>query len=556
MNETIINLDGLKKSQLATKPKKIILFVLPYFVGKVDAIGIKTRSYLAFPYGPLTIATYVNSKSQTGSQVDIVDLNLIEEDINILEYTKKIINNEQPDFIGFSFMFDTSFIYLKELSEELKKTNPNIIQIAGGAAATTGASEILHEIITLDAICHSEGEMAIKNLLDSRLPYQEFEKDPWVIRKNILRKPNPVYVDSLDEVIDLNYKYVNVERYSMRESFSPFAVYRYEKNIKQFFLVTSRGCPFKCTFCAEPALHGSNMRFASVDSIIKHIQNLHDTYGINVLTIYDDQLLIDVPRAKELFTQLARFNLRIEMPNGVTAVFIDDELALLMKKAGVDTIALAIESGSEYVLKNIINKPLRIPKLKKVMKSLRNAKIFVQGFFVIGMPGETDEHRQETLNLIKDIDLDWASFSVAGPVRGSELYENAKKNGWLPKEYTVGKFVSNSAVMNIPGYDNEKIMSNAIEFNIQCNFIESRAVRMGDWETARRLFQEVTERANNHAVAHYFLSLTEEKLGLYISSQKNKEIAINLFNTDSKWTNINQKYSITELKFENINCAV
>jgi radical SAM superfamily enzyme YgiQ (UPF0313 family) len=298
------------------------------------------------------------------------------------------------------------------------------------------------------------------------------------------------------------------------------------------------------------------MRYASVDSIIAHIEKLHQQYGLNVLTIYDDQLLIDVPRAKDLFKRLTKFKLRIEMPNGVTAVFIDDELAMLMKEAGVDTIALAIESGSEYVLKNIINKPLRIPKLRKVMKSLRTANIFVQGFFVIGMPGELDSHRQETLDLIRDIDLDWASFSVAGPVRGSQLYEDAKRNGWLPKEYSVGNFISNSAVMKIPGYDNQKIMNAAMEFNIISNFIESRAMRLGDWETARRLFKEVTERADKHAVAHYFLALVEERMGLKAESEINMTIALNIFEKDQKWRAIAEKYNIFNVKINEENAQM
>ncbi len=499
-----VDVSTLVKKKIGHGRRKAVIFVLPYFVGRVDALGAKTRSYLAFPYGPLTIATYVDRASVTGSQVVIEDLNLLSDSQNILSHIDNVIERDEPDVVGFSFMFDTSFSHLRDFSQHIKKSKPNLIQIVGGAAATTATVEILNELPAINAVCYSEGEKAVKDLLDSEDMASELLNHPWVTVTTANKKTQSVYVDHLDQVIDLNYEFVDVEKYSMRESFSPFATYRYETNVKQFFLVTSRGCPFKCTFCAEPALHGANMRFASVDSIIDHVRKLKNKYGINVLTLYDDQLLIDVPRAKELFTRLAEFDLRIEMPNGVTAVFIDDELATLMKVAGVDTIALAIESGSEYVLKNIINKPLRIPKLKKVMKSLRAANIFVQGFFVIGMPGETDEHRIETLNLIRDIDLDWASFSVAGPVRGSQLYQEAKEKGWLPKEYSVGNFISNSAVLNIPGYDNQKIMDCAVEFNLVSNFINSRALRNNDLATAERLFMEVSERAEKHAFAHFF----------------------------------------------------
>lgn len=539
-----VNTDLLVKKKISAKKRKAVIFVLPYFVGKVDALGAKTRSYLAFPYGPLTIATYVNKTSITKSEVIIEDLNLVPDIDDIRSRIDQALKIEKPEVVGFSFMFDTSFSYLRDLSTYIKSAYPNVIQVVGGAAATTASTEILNELASIDAVCYSEGEKAVKDLLDSEDISKELVKAPWVIRENINKKPESVYVDHLDEVIDLNYEFVNVEKYSMRESFSPFATYRYESNVKQFFLVTSRGCPFKCTFCAEPALHGANMRFATVDSIIDHVRKLKEKYGINVLTLYDDQLLIDVPRAKELFSRLAEFKLRIEMPNGVTAVFIDDELAILMKSAGVDTIALAIESGSEYVLKNIINKPLRIPKLRKVMKSLRLADIFVQGFFVIGMPGETDEHRKETLNLIKDIDLDWASFSVAGPVRGSQLYEEAKEKGWLPKEYSVGNFVSNSAILNIPGYDNQKIMDCAVEFNLISNFVNSRALRNNDLETAKRLFMEVSERAEKHAFAHFYLAHVENLLGNKIEYLKNLNIANEIFSSDEKWMRFANKYDI------------
>jgi anaerobic magnesium-protoporphyrin IX monomethyl ester cyclase len=543
-----VSIENLMPQKLSSHPRKMLLFVLPYFVGKVDALGVKTRSYLAFPYGPLTIASYISKNTKTDSKLIIEDLNLLSEDSLVQEKVINSIMENSPDFVGFSFMFDSSFSFLEELSNLVGENFPKLTQVVGGAGATTATQEILNQLPCVTAVCYSEGESAILRLLDMEDSRFQLSQNPWVTRGSLSKKVSPDYVSNLDDVIDLDYRHVDVARYSMKESFSPFAVYRYSENVKQFFLVTSRGCPFKCTFCAEPALHGANMRFSSVDAIIDHVRKLKELYGINVLTIYDDQLLIDVPRAKELFGRLAEFKLRIEMPNGVTAVFIDDELALLMKRAGVDTIALAIESGSDYVLRNIINKPLRIPKLRKVMDSLRKAEIFVQAFFVIGMPGETDEHRGETLQLIRDMDFDWSSFSVAGPVRGSELYEEAKRKGWLPKEYSVGKFVSNSAVLNIPGYDNEAIMRAATEFNLISNFINSRALRLKDYTTARRLFKEVSERANKHAFAHFFLWKVEEKLGMIDESRTNFEIAEEIFRTDSNWASLYKKFQL--LKFD------
>ena len=503
--------------KLASK-KKALIIILPYFVGKTDALGAKTRSFLSFPYGPLTIASYVNKKSKNNSDVEILDLNLTEayETQDLLEIIKKRLSAIKIDVLGFSFMFDTSFPYLMSLSKGLKISYPTLPIIVGGAAATTGYEELLDLLDSVDAVCYGEGEQAMLDLLDFS---EEIEfggaaaRVPWITKKN-LKKPDTNYVESLDDVVDLDYSLVDTKKYSMKESFSPFAAYRYQKKeINQFFLVTSRGCPFKCTFCAEPSLHGAKMRFASVEKIISHVSYLKETYDINVLTLYDDQLLIDLPRAKNLFRELKRFNLRIEMPNGVTAVFIDQELAFLMKEAGVDTIPLAIESGSDYVLRNIIIKPLRLNKLPKIVGYLRKAKIFVIGYFVIGMPGEEDSHRKETYDLIKSVDLDWASFSIAAPVRGSELYKQAKLNGWLPPNYGLGSFEGNQSVLNIPGRDPADIEKQTFYLNLRCNFVENRSLRTSDYETAERLFKEVSERTESHAFALYFLAVTKHFLG-------------------------------------------
>ena len=202
----------------------------------------------------------------------------------------------------------------------------------------------------MDAVCWSEGELALTRLLDSDNLHLELEKDPWIQKANMDKKvPRSFVTEDLDNVIDIDYKLVDVSAYNMIEAFSPFVVK--DKNSKQFFIVTSRGCPFKCNFCAEPTFHGNGMRYASTQKVYEHVKKLVDEYGLTVLTIYDDQILMNKKRAKELFTLLGKLNIRIEMPNGVTLSYIDEEMAKILKRAGVDTLFLAIESGSEEIFK-------------------------------------------------------------------------------------------------------------------------------------------------------------------------------------------------------------
>lgn len=387
-----------------TQTRSVLLVVLPYLLGDAttDTSKKAARSFLAFPYGVLTLASYVRRFADNLNEVVVLDLNLPSSEAPDA-ILRRMISDMRPDIVGFSMSYDVSYPWLKLLAEVVKSHDETICTVAGGPAITTACAEILMECAHLDAACYSEGEAGLKNLIEADDLEGAISKDPWVTRGKLQQKivASPVY-DDLDKIIDVDYSLVDINAYSMKEAFSPFT--RFTESAKQFFIVTSRGCPFKCVFCAEPSFHGANMRYATVERVVEHVARLKEQYGLNVLTIYDDQILMNRVRAKELFSKLAPLKIRIEMPNGVTLSYIDEELAALMKCAGVDTLFLAIEHGSKRVLKDIIRKPIAFGRIKPTIQLLQKAGIFVCGFFVIGLPGETRAERQETRAAI----FDWA----------------------------------------------------------------------------------------------------------------------------------------------------
>ena len=358
--------------------RAVLLIVLPYHIPDQgnDTTRKKVRSFIAFPYGLLTVASYIKKYANKLKSLEIIDLNLIPEE-EILQNIEEKLNTFLPDIVGYSMSYDISFPYLQKISDFTRLISARILQVAGGPAITTAYKEVLSET-SLDAICYGEGEKALKELVDSPNMYTQINNPPWLTLKNMeTTKPSTVYED-LDLVVDVDYSLINIGAYSMKEAFSPFT--KYKEGSKQFFMVTSRGCPFKCVFCAEPSFHGANMRYVSVDNVVGHVRKLVDTYGLTVLTIYDDQILMNKERAKEIFRKLAPLGIRIEMPNGVTLSYIDQEMAYLMKSAGVDTIFLAIESGVKRVLNEIIKKPLSYNRIKPVISSLHANEIFVGSF--------------------------------------------------------------------------------------------------------------------------------------------------------------------------------
>ena len=496
-----------QSAQSFTKqPRSVLLVVLPYRLGDAttDTSKKAVRSFLAFPYGVLTLASYLSRYAGNLKGVEILDLNLPAADNPDTIFRAKLAAM-RPDMVGFSMSYDVSYPWLKSLVAAAKADDENICVVAGGPAITTAYGEILMECADIDAACYSEGEVAFKNLIEADDLREALSADPWVTREKLSRKTHvaPVY-DDLDNIIDVDYSLVDIDAYSMKQAFSPFT--QFVESAKQFFVVTSRGCPFKCVFCAEPSFHGANMRYAGVDKVVAHVAKLKAQYGLSVLTIYDDQILMNRARAKELFAKLAPLDIRVEMPNGVTLSYIDEELATLMKAAGVDTLFLAIEHGSKRVLKDIIRKPIAFGRIKSTVQLLQRAGIFTCAFFVIGLPGETRAERQETRDMIYDWSLDWAFFNYATPLRGSELFKLCKENNWIEEKYLpIGAIDMTEYVIRAPGMDSDEIKQTVFDMNLDLNFVNNSSVRRGNLSTAYRAFHEVVDRHPGQPFAQYFL---------------------------------------------------
>ena len=532
-----------------TKGRKLLLVVLPYIVDPSVNANKKVkgvRSFLAFPYGVLTIASHIRKASGGLHDATILDLN-IPHALSEEQRLRDALSKGDVDVVGFSMSYDISFNWLKSLSAMIRREFPTTLQVAGGPAVTTGHKDMIEEGVALDALCFSEGEAGLLAMLNADDPASVFDGDPWIRnRPESLTKPRPHAVtEDLDKVIDVDYSLVDVPAYSMREAFSPFV--KYASGSKQFFLVTSRGCPFKCNFCAEPSFHGASMRYASVDLIIEHVRKLVDTYGLNVLTIYDDQLLLNRDRAKDLFRKLAQFNIRIEMPNGVTMSYIDEEMAYLMRRAGVDTIFLAIESGSKRVLKEIIFKPIAFSRIKPTVELLQANGIFTCAFFVIGLPGETDDERQETRQFILDTGFDWAFFNYATPLRGSALFEQCKREGWLaPEHQRIGAIDMSDYVIRAPGIDKEALKRFMFDLNLEANFVKNHNLRDGNYELAATTFKEVVNRHEAQPFAHYFLAEAYTGMGPDYQRQAAAHYRrfLEIVGDDAEWAGHAERYGL------------
>lgn len=486
---------------------KILLVVLPYLESNQVDPDNKMKSFAVPPYGMLSIASYCK---------DVANIKILDCNIDP-DYRFKMLwemDTFRPDIVGFGMQFDNSYNYLADLLETVKEADPEVVTIVGGAATIPVYKEILQDNLnTLDAVCYGDGEKPMRYLATADDPREELRHHScwvtfWSIGKGFI--PQKDAVKDIDDIIDIDYSFVPIERYAPRSEFSPFTDDL--EDPKRFFVFTSFGCPFKCSFCYRSRIEDRKMRFASVDRVIKRVKYLVDNYGMKTLTLCDDQLLVNRERAKDLFLRLIPFNLRIESYQGISVGFIDEDLSFLMRAAGMVRAVLPIESGCQYVLDNMVDKPVDLDHAKEVIKMLRKHGFWVTALFVMGFPGETDDHRMETLRWIQEADLDWSTFSAAIPIRGTKLYDMCIEGGYID-EVPLGKLDYSKYIIRTPGYEPEYVSREIYKMNLRCNFVENYAMKQGDYKTAAKTFEWVVGIYKNHAFAHYYLSKCLEKIG-------------------------------------------
>jgi radical SAM superfamily enzyme YgiQ (UPF0313 family) len=415
------------------------------------------------------------------------------------------IKDFSPSIIGISMTHDACFTYLESVVNTIRAHNNNITILLGGSATTYIYKEILNEGIKIDAICYGDGELPMEDYLRT----SKFCKS-WVTINNIT--PQKLLLPELDSVIDIDYSLIDINKYQremIAENFSPSIK---SKKEVELYCMTSRGCCYKCLFCNNSGNPDRKIRYASVDTIINHIESLIQKYGLNVISFFDEQILSDTIRAKELFKRLQPYNIKIKIPGGVTPVFIDEEMVDLMWNAGMNSITIAVESGSKKILK-IMRKPTNLNQVRKLMKNLRKYDFFVRVNLVIGMPEETDDDRKETIDFIREIRPDLVAPNIASPILGSILREECIKRGYI-KDIKIkpGMYNKSESVINTEKYSSEHIEEQFKYMIWQINFVENYRMSIGDFNSAKDYFQYVATRYPHEAFSWYYLNKAKEKL--------------------------------------------
>jgi len=198
-------------------------------------------------------------------------------------------------------------------------------------------------------------------------------------------------------------------------------------------IITTRSCPFNCSFCSASLIMGRNYRMKTAVQVVDEIEYLHLKRGQNYFAFMDDNINLNKQHVIGICNEILKRNLNIQFSinQGLYLALTDKEIIDALADAGLITVCLPIEHGDENMRMSILGKRLTNEKIYEAVKFIKNRNLFTVGLFIMGFPEETEETLEKTRKLIVDLSLDVNGVSTLVPFPRTAVYEQAKRDNLL-----------------------------------------------------------------------------------------------------------------------------
>lgn len=372
------------------------------------------------PLGLLYVAAVLEAR---GHAVRVID-----EDVDHVSggALKRCIEEAHPDVVGIT---STTPVFPHAASiAALAKAAGDITVVLGGIHATIAAEESIKND-AIDAVVRGEGEDSAVLLVEALEKGKQLDGIEGISFK---RDGEVVHTPQRGLITDLD-RLPFPGRHLLRRPFAyepPDALYRPTTTI-----MTSRGCPYGCTFCCTKQIFGRRLRFRSIANVIEEIEHLVRNYGVREVQIMDDCFTAKRERVFEFRDALRTRGLTpaIAFGNGLRADQVDDEIMSALREIGVYSVGFGVESGNEEILARI-KKGTTLETIRNAFRLSKRYGFETWGFFMIGLPGESRETIRDTIRFAKELDPDFAKFIILKPYPGSEIHRE------LMSEHLIFKF--------------------------------------------------------------------------------------------------------------------
>jgi anaerobic magnesium-protoporphyrin IX monomethyl ester cyclase len=366
---------------------------------------------------PLGIGYLTAVLEQNQYEVDVIDCQ-VHRPTN--EQLEDELHKSQPDVVGVTSSTLTYNPAL-EIVKTAKATLPNCLTVLGGPHVTVLDEQTLREAPEADVIVRGEGERTMLELMDlvSKADLKNLhEVDGITFRKNgqIVRTEDRAFIQNLDEL--------------PHPAYERFPLSKYKISGKMYLpIITSRGCPFQCTFCLASKMCGRKFRTRSPEKVVDELEWLRDVHGADVFAFYDDTFTFDRKRALEICAEMKKRDFDLPWDCRTRVDRISPEILGKMRKANCLLIHFGVESGSQKML-DTMKKGTTVEQNAKGIKMAKDADISVAISVVVGYPGETENMLKQTFDFIRKTEPDYIYVCQAIPYPGTELYDQLQELGW------------------------------------------------------------------------------------------------------------------------------
>lgn len=338
---------------------------------------------------------------------------------------RRLIIEQKPDFIGISAL-TTKFGSVIQTARFCREILPEVPIIVGGAHAST-MPDLTASIPEVDFVLRGESDEAMPELLQAIQnggDYSKIGSLTWKSNGKIVHNPDRAFVQNLDSLPLPDRKaLLNPEHYSSED---------------MGIMLTSRGCPFRCSYCFH--MWDRLVRYRSVGSVIAEIEQVHREFGTTQFSLKDDSFTVKRKHVIELCQAFKKLPFKITFNCTTRVDLLDDEMLAAMKDAGLAQISVGIESGSASILQQT-DKDITHAQILKAAKMLNQHSIFWTGYFMIGLPTETEEDINKTIAFLRRARPYYAGIGVYNPFPRTKLFDQGVEMGLLDPQPPLEHFL-------------------------------------------------------------------------------------------------------------------
>ena len=366
---------------------------------------------------PLGISYLAAVLEASGYSVNVIDC-------QVSRFTQEELANElqklQPNIVGVTSATLTYKSALK-IIKTVKTCLPNCLTLMGGPHVTVQDTETMGENPEVDIVVRGEGEETMLELASivSNSNLKSIEGVAGITyRKNgrILKNNDRAFIQDIDSLPRPAHNQFEIEKYRvLGKTYLP--------------IITSRGCPFQCTFCLASKMCGRGFRARSPKNVVDELEWLDNKYGADAFAFYDDTFTFDINRAVKICDEIKSRKMSFPWDCRTRVDRISKKLLAKLRNTNCQLIHFGIESGSQQML-NAMKKGTTVEQNETAIRMTKEAGISVAISLVVGYPGETPAMLKQTLDFIYRTEPDYVYICEAVPYPGTELHELVEKLGW------------------------------------------------------------------------------------------------------------------------------